>query len=156
MTYTHTIAPRFVSIRFPEKPPDDVRSILKAHGFRWSPQSGAWSRNRVTGAADVFSAHGPAVEAESSLSPTDFSIRFFLQLAIIIATCRVVGWIGQKLLGQPQVVGEMIAGVVLGPSLLGLLFPDFSAAVFPKETKSVLYAGAQFGVGLYTYSALLA
>ena len=102
-------------------------------------------------AADVFSAHGPAVQSESSLSPTDFSIRFFLQLAIIIATCRVVGWLGQRLLGQPQVVGEMIAGVVLGPSLLGLLFPDFSAAVFPKETKSVLYAGAQFGVGLYMF-----
>jgi Kef-type K+ transport system membrane component KefB len=102
-------------------------------------------------AGDVFAAHGPAVETATSLSPTDFSIRFFLQLAIIIATCRVVGWLGQQLLGQPQVVGEMIAGVVLGPSLLGLLFPDFSAAVFPKETKSVLYAGAQFGVGLYMF-----
>jgi Kef-type K+ transport system membrane component KefB len=102
-------------------------------------------------AADVFSAHGPAVHSETSFSPTDFSIRFFLQLAIIIAACRVVGWLGQKLLGQPQVVGEMIAGVVLGPSLLGLLFPEFSAAVFPKETKSVLYAGAQFGVGIYMF-----
>ncbi len=102
-------------------------------------------------AVDVFSAHGPAVQADTSFSPTDFSIRFFLQLAIIIATCRVVGWLCQKFLGQPQVVGEMIAGVVLGPSLLGLLFPEFSAAVFPKETKSVLYAGAQFGVGLYMF-----
>ena len=37
-------------------------------------------------AADVFNAHGPAVQAASSFSPTDFSIRFFLQLAIIIAT----------------------------------------------------------------------
>ena len=45
----------------------------------------------------------------------------------------------------------MIAGVVLGPSLLGLLFPDFQAALFPKETKSVLYVGAQFGVGLYMF-----
>src|SRR5688500_7148389 len=102
-------------------------------------------------AAGVFAAHGPAVAAEASFSPTDFSIRFFLQLAIIIAACRIVGWLGQKLLAQPQVVGEMIAGVVLGPSLLGLLLPDFSAAVFPKETKSVLYAGAQFGVGLYMF-----
>ncbi|KRA84545.1 cation:proton antiporter [Altererythrobacter sp. Root672] len=102
-------------------------------------------------AVDVFNAHGPAIQAEASLSPTDFSIRFFLQLAIIIATCRVVGWLGQKLLAQPQVVGEMIAGVVLGPSLLGLLFPDLQAAIFPKETKSVLYAGAQFGVGLYMF-----
>src|SRR4029079_18871435 len=102
-------------------------------------------------AIDVFHAHGPAVQSAASFSPTDFSIRFFLQLAIIIATCRVVGWLGQKLLAQPQVVGEMIAGVILGPSLLGLLFPDFAGAVFPKETKSVLYAGAQFGVGLYMF-----
>ena len=67
MTFTHTIAPRFVSIRFSEKPPDDVRSILKAHGFRWSPQSGAWSRNRVTGAADVFST------IDKALRPADWS-----------------------------------------------------------------------------------
>jgi Kef-type K+ transport system membrane component KefB len=105
----------------------------------------------LAAAADVFNAHGPAVQAEASFSPTDFSIRFFLQLAIIIATCRIVGWLGQKLLAQPQVVGEMIAGVVLGPSLLGLFFPDLQAAIFPKETKSVLYAGAQFGVGLYMF-----
>jgi Kef-type K+ transport system membrane component KefB len=102
-------------------------------------------------AADIFTAHGPAVQTGASFSPTDFSIRFFLQLAIIIAACRVVGWLGQKLLAQPQVVGEMIAGVILGPSLLGLLFPGFSAAVFPPETKNVLYAGAQFGVGLYMF-----
>ena len=100
---------------------------------------------------DVLSAHGPAVNAVKSYAPSDFSIHFFLQLAIIIAACRVVGWIGQKFLGQPQVVGEMIAGVVLGPSLFGLLLPDIQGAVFPKETKSVLYSGAQLGVGLYMF-----
>ena len=41
----------------------------------------------------------------------------------------------------------MIAGVVLGPSLLGLLMPDLQAAIFPKETKNILYVGAQLGVG---------
>lgn len=65
--------------------------------------------------------------------------------------CRVVGWAGRKFLGQPQVVGEMIAGVVLGPSLLGLFFPDVQAAIFPKEMKNVLYSGAQLGVGLYMF-----
>ena len=91
--------------------------------------------------------HGPG----GALTPGDFSAHFFLQLAAIIATCRIVGWFGQKFLAQPQVVGEMIAGVVLGPSLLGLLFPDFSLTLFPKETKNVLYVGAQFGVGLYMF-----
>lgn len=110
-----------------------------------------WIGDLLRAATDVFAPHGPALDKAASLSPTDFSIRFFLQLAIIIATCRAVGWLGQKLLGQPQVVGEMIAGVVLGPSLLGLLFPEFQQAVFHPETKNVLYAGAQFGVGLYMF-----
>src|SRR5471032_749860 len=45
----------------------------------------------------------------------------------------------------------MIAGVFLGPSLLGLLFPDLQGAIFPKETRNVLYADAQLGVGLYMF-----
>jgi Kef-type K+ transport system membrane component KefB len=103
-------------------------------------------------AAKAMSANGPAVEAAaSSFTPTDFSVHFFLQTALIIATCRIVGWLGQKLLAQPQVVGEMIAGVILGPSLFGLLFPDLQATIFPKETKNVLYTGAQLGVGLYMF-----
>src|SRR5688500_8913962 len=100
---------------------------------------------------DILGPHGPAVDAAKSFAPSDYSIHFFLQLAVILAACRIVGWLGHKLLAQPQVVGEMIAGVVLGPSLLGLMFPDFQAALFPPETKSVLYVGAQFGVGLYMF-----
>ncbi|NWN33451.1 cation:proton antiporter, partial [Klebsiella michiganensis] len=92
---------------------------------------------------DVLNPHGPAVNAAKSYAPGDYSIHFFLQLAIIILACRVVGWLGQKLLKQPQVVGEMIAGVVLGPSLFGLFFPDLQLAIFPKETRNVLYTGAQ-------------
>jgi Kef-type K+ transport system membrane component KefB len=100
----------------------------------------------------VLGPHGPAVAgAAKSFAPGDFSIHFFLQLAVILLACRVVGWLGQRLLGQPQVVGEMIAGVVLGPSLLGLLFPNAQAALFPAETRNVLYTGAQFGVGLYMF-----
>ncbi len=104
-----------------------------------------------TALGDVLSPHGPAVNAAQSFAPGDFSIHFFLQLAIIIAACRVVGWIGQRFLGQPQVVGEMIAGVLLGPSLFGLVAPDLQAAIFPKETRNVLYTGAQLGVGLYMF-----
>jgi len=84
----------------------------------------------VSALSGIFSAHGPAVNAAHSFAPGDYSIHFFLQLAVIILACRVVGWIGQKFLGQPQVVGEMIAGVVLGPSLLGLLLPDLQGAIF--------------------------
>jgi Kef-type K+ transport system membrane component KefB len=79
------------------------------------------------------------------------SITFFLQMAVILATCRVIGWLGQRYLKQPQVVCEMIAGVLLGPSLFGLLAPDWQSYVFPPENKGVLYVGAQFGVGLYMF-----
>ena len=79
------------------------------------------------------------------------SITFFLQMAVILATCRLIGWLGQKYLKQPQVVCEMIAGVLLGPSLFGLVAPDIQKFVFTPENKGVLYVGAQFGVGLYMF-----
>ncbi|MEN3747067.1 cation:proton antiporter [Sphingomonas sp. HF-S3] len=112
--------------------------------------SDLWN-DAVRALGDVLSPHGPAVQAAKSYAPSDYSIHFFLQLAVIILVCRVVGWLGKKFLGQPQVVGEMIAGVVLGPSLFGLLFPDLQLAIFPKETRNVLYVGAQLGVGLYMF-----
>ncbi|WP_294354563.1 cation:proton antiporter [uncultured Sphingomonas sp.] len=99
----------------------------------------------------VLGAHGAVVDGAASYAPGDYSIHFFLQLAVILIACRVVGWVGRVALGQPQVVGEMIAGVVLGPSLLGLIAPGLQGAIFPKETKNVLYAGAQLGVGLYMF-----
>lgn len=85
------------------------------------------------------------------MTPAELSVIFFLELFVIVATARAVGWFGKRFLGQPQVVGEMIAGVVLGPSLLGLLAPDFQAMLFPKDTKGVLFVGAQLGVGLYMF-----
>ncbi|MDO7836410.1 cation:proton antiporter [Sphingobium sp. HBC34] len=102
--------------------------------------------------AGILAPHGPAVAAKAfSYTPGDYSVHFFLQLALIIATCRGVGWLGRTYLGQPQVVGEMIAGVILGPSLFGLVAPGLQAMVFPKETSSILYAGSQLGVSLYMF-----
>jgi Kef-type K+ transport system membrane component KefB len=85
------------------------------------------------------------------MSAAELSIVFFLQLFVIVAAARGVGWVGRKYLGQPQVVGEMVAGVLLGPSLFGLLAPGMQAALFPPDSKSVLYVGAQLGVGLYMF-----
>jgi Kef-type K+ transport system membrane component KefB len=85
------------------------------------------------------------------VSVAALSITFFLQMAVILATCRVVGWLGRKYLKQPQVVCEMIAGVLLGPSLFGLVAPDVQQFVFTPDNQGVLYVGAQFGVGLYMF-----
>jgi Kef-type K+ transport system membrane component KefB len=110
------------------------------------------SQKLVDALNNALGPHGPAVEAAArSFTPTDYSVHFFLQLFFILIACRIFGWLGRKFLGQPQVVGEMIAGVVLGPSLFGLLLPEVQAAIFPPETKNVLYAGAQLGVGLYMF-----
>jgi Kef-type K+ transport system membrane component KefB len=102
--------------------------------------------------AGVLTPHGPGLAASlASYAPGDVSVHVFLQMAVILLACRVIGWLGQRFLGQPQVVGEMIAGVVLGPSLLGLFFPHAQDVLFPKELRGVLYAGSQFGVGLYMF-----
>ncbi len=74
----------------------------------------------------------------------------FLQMALILAVCRAVGMAARRL-GQPQVVGEMLAGVLLGPSFLGLLFPRLHAGIFPEESLKVLFVLAQLGIGLYMF-----
>jgi len=84
------------------------------------------------------------------MTAAQLSVEFFLQMAIVLAACRLVGFVGRRL-GQPQVVGEMVAGVLLGPSLFGWLLPDLHAQLFPPQSLQILYVGAQLGVGLYMF-----
>lgn len=96
----------------------------------------------------------------------DASLHAFLQLAVVLTTCRVVGWLGRRFLGQTQVVMEMVAGVLLGPSLLGLVAPGVQAWLFPRQLEvataqgpalithpnmTILYALAQVGLVLYMF-----
>lgn len=80
----------------------------------------------------------------------EISVLFFLQLAVILGFCRVVGWVAARL-GQPQVVGEMIAGVILGPSVFGALAPGLQSALFPPASKPVLFAVCQVGLSVYMF-----
>jgi Kef-type K+ transport system membrane component KefB len=84
------------------------------------------------------------------MTPGQLSATFFLQMFVILGICRLVGMLGRRV-GQPQVVGEMIAGVILGPSLFGLLLPNWQQVIFPKDSLKVLYVLAQLGVGLYMF-----
>ena len=85
------------------------------------------------------------------MSNTDPGILFFLQLAVILGVCRIVGFLARKI-GQPQVVGEMIAGVLLGPSLFGVLLPNLQRQLFPTGVPmSILYASSQVGLVLYMF-----
>jgi Kef-type K+ transport system membrane component KefB len=85
------------------------------------------------------------------------ALQFFLQLAVILLFCRLVGAIAVRF-GQPQVVAEMLAGVLLGPSLFGLLFPEAQHWLFPwdsaqktRDTQSYLFPAAQLGLALYMF-----
>src|SRR5437762_789553 len=72
------------------------------------------------------------------------------QIALILALTRVMGWIFSRFrLGQ--VVGEMIGGILLGPSLLGWATPQFYARLFPQETLPVLAVLAQIGAVFYIF-----
>jgi len=72
------------------------------------------------------------------------------QIVTIIIVAKFFGWICVKL-KQPSVIGEMIAGIVLGPSLVGLYFPEFSAFMFPKESLPNLQFLSQIGLILFMY-----
>ncbi|MEH1948571.1 MAG: cation:proton antiporter [Nostoc sp.] len=98
------------------------------------------------------------------MSNFDLVIRLFLQLTVILTTCRIVTILGRRYLGQTDVVCEMIAGVMLGPSLLGLIAPDFQQWLFPKlpiitaaglkipnPSMSILYAISQIGLAIYMF-----
>jgi len=80
----------------------------------------------------------------------ELAVQFLFQLGAILIVCRLVGLVAERL-GQPPVVSEMIAGVCLGPSLLGALAPEASAFLFPKESMKVLFPVAQVGLALYMF-----
>jgi len=73
-----------------------------------------------------------------------------LQLVVVLAVCRVVGWLFQKF-RQPKVVGEMFAGIMLGPSLLGWVAPHLSAYLFPASSLGFLNALSQVGVVVFMF-----
>ena len=72
------------------------------------------------------------------------------QIITIIIVARFFGWVFRKI-GQPSVIGEIIAGIVLGPSLLGLYFPEFSVDLFPVESLGNLQFLSQIGLILFMF-----
>jgi len=87
----------------------------------------------------------PAFAAEGNRGPSEFI--FVAQLVVLMLVGRLLGEAMLRI-KQPAVMGQLVAGLVLGPSLLGALAPDWQHAIFPaaKEQKAMLDAVAQFGV----------
>jgi Kef-type K+ transport system membrane component KefB len=81
---------------------------------------------------------------------TDPFVRLMLCLVIVLALGRVVGAVSRKL-GQPVVIGEIIAGIALGPSLLGLFPGDLDTLLFPESVRPYLKLVAQLGLVLFMF-----
>lgn len=107
------------------------------------------------------------IAALHAMNNVALAVHFFLQLAVILLFCRLVGAVAAKF-GQPQVVAEMIAGVLLGPSLFGILSQQAMEAgwtkvnlqhwLFPwdrtqstRDTQSYLFPASQLGLALYMF-----
>jgi len=72
---------------------------------------------------------------------------FIAAIVVILLTARLFGEAAQRF-GQPAVIGQLVAGILLGPSVFGLVWPQAQQAVFPDDPaqKAVLDAIAEFGV----------
>lgn len=77
--------------------------------------------------------------------------RLILQLAIILSVASAVGWAFMRF-GQPAVLGEMTAGIVLGPSLFGLVAPQAFLFVFASSSLDALRLFSQIGVCIFMFA----
>jgi Kef-type K+ transport system membrane component KefB len=76
--------------------------------------------------------------------------QLLLALALVIALGHLVAGLFRRV-GQPPVVGEVVAGILLGPSFLGWLWPDAYAFILPPAVAPLLGAVAQLGIVLYMF-----
>ncbi len=81
------------------------------------------------------------------MSPTTLLL---LQLIVVLTVARGCGWVANRL-GQPGVVGEMAAGVLLGPIVMGALLPGVHAALFSAASLQGLTALSTFGLVLFMF-----
>lgn len=88
---------------------------------------------------------------DSILSNLHHSVGLLLlQIVVIIIVARIFGVIFKKI-GQPMVIGEILAGIVLGPSLLGVYFPEVSTFLFPVSSLGNLSILSQIGLVLFMF-----
>ncbi len=97
----------------------------------------------VVAATDAGSAVGASAE--------HLTLKLLYQLIVILGVTRIVVWLSKKYLRQTDVAGEILAGIVLGPSLIGHFFPRAHAWVFDPSTAPIFVGVAQIGLILLMF-----
>src|SRR5712671_4782089 len=119
-------------------------SISNPVGLRARERAGSYACGAAVLLFGVFGA-GCALAAEGGAGPSE--ALFLAQIVVLMLSGRLLGEAMLRI-GQPAVMGQLLAGVILGPSLLGLIWPDLQHALFPNSPaqKSMLDAISQFGI----------
>lgn len=104
----------------------------------------------VIKAAPLAAAAAPAQSAVGSQAE-HLVLHLLYQFIVILVLTRAVVWVSKRLFGQTDVAGEILAGLVLGPSLLGMFFPELMHAIFVPATSSVFVGVAQTGLILLMF-----
>src|SRR5947208_16046768 len=76
--------------------------------------------------------------------------QLIVSFGVILLAVRLFGWIFQYI-GQPRVVGEMVAGIMFGPSLLGRFYPVVLDHIFPPSSMPTLTVLSQLGLLLFMF-----
>ena len=86
----------------------------------------------------------------AQMTVAQINVRILLALAIVVIASRFAGWAISKI-GQPRVHGEILAGILLGPSLLGIVWPSAVSYLFPTEIIGALKVLAQIGLVMFMF-----
>ncbi|MFH9734164.1 cation:proton antiporter [Streptomyces sp. NPDC017260] len=85
------------------------------------------------------------------MSPDAVITHFVGASALVLVAAHAAGWLAGRL-RQPYIVGQLSAGIALGPSLLGTLAPDTYASLFPEEIGPALTGFAQFALVVFLFA----
>lgn len=94
--------------------------------------------------------HTHVLAAASTDKNLSLSLKVLPAVIVTLVVSSLCGRLAIRL-WQPRVLGEMVAGVLLGPTLFGWLFPHAQAKVFPPEVKPILYVLSTIGLTLYMF-----
>jgi Kef-type K+ transport system membrane component KefB len=124
--------------------------IILRVGATLAPTGGLLLRESTRSVATSVTGSTRDVVAQSpGVSIPDLPL-LLVQIIVILLAARLVGALVKRL-GQPQVVGEMLAGIALGPSLLGAHAPAVAAALFPADSLGFLNALSQIGLLVFMF-----